>query len=47
MLYRTLLRMIQRGSTEGLENKLDIFYAAGKLDEYQYTTLIGMLSSAA
>ena len=46
MLYRTLLRMIQRGSTEGLENKLDIFFAANKLDETQYTELLGMLLSA-
>lgn len=45
MLYRTLLRMIQRGAAEGLESKLDIFFAANKLDEHQYTTLIGMLSS--
>lgn len=28
MLYRTLKRMIERGNTEGIEKKLDIFYAA-------------------
>ena len=28
MLYRTLKRMIERGQTEGIETKLDIFYAA-------------------
>ena len=33
MLYRTLKRMIERGQTEGIENKLDIFYAAGKISE--------------
>ena len=27
MLYRTLKRMIERGNTEGIEKKLDIFYA--------------------
>ena len=43
MLYRTLKRMIERGQTDGMEDKLDIFYAAGKLTETQYTELIGML----
>ncbi len=43
MLYRTLKRMIERGQTDGIEAKLDIFYAAGKLTESEYTELIGML----
>lgn len=43
MLYRTLKRMIERGQTDGIENKLDIFFAAGKLNEEEYNTLIGML----
>lgn len=43
MLYRTLKRMIERGQTEGIENKLDVFYAAGKLTEAEYTELIAML----
>ena len=30
MLYRTLKRMIERGQTDGLEEKIDIFFAAGK-----------------
>ena len=30
MLYRTLKRMIERGQTEGIETKLDIFYADRK-----------------
>ena len=30
MLYRTLKRMIERGQTEGLESKMDIFFAASK-----------------
>ena len=29
MLYRTLKRMIERGQTNGLEEKIDIFFAAG------------------
>lgn len=43
MLYRTLKRMIERGQTEGVESKLDVFYAAGKLNEAEYTELITML----
>lgn len=45
MLYRTLKRMIERGQTDGFETKLDIFYAAGKISEAEYSELIGMLSA--
>ena len=44
MLYRTLMRMIERGQIDGIENKLDIFYAAGKISEAEYSELVGMLS---
>lgn len=44
MLYRTLKRMIERGQTAGMEEKLDIFYAAGKITEEQYNELIGLLN---
>lgn len=43
MLYRTLKRMIERGNTEGLAEKIDIFFAAGKLTEAEYTELISLL----
>ena len=43
MLYRTLKRMIERGQTSGMETKLDVFYAADKLTEAEYTELVGML----
>ena len=43
MLYRTIVRMIERGTTDGLEEKIDIFFAAGKLTESEYNTLIKML----
>lgn len=46
MLYRTLKRMIERGNTDGLEAKLDIFFAAGKLTEAEYTELVGLLTAA-
>ena len=44
MLYRTLKRMIERGFTDGIEAKLDIFFAANKITESEYTELIGMLA---
>lgn len=44
MLYRTLKRMIERGNTEGMAEKLDIFYAADKLSEAEYTELTGTLA---
>ena len=47
MLYRTLKRLIERGNTEGLEEKIDIFFAAGKLTEQEYTELIGLLTPVA
>lgn len=43
MLYRTLKRMIERGNTDGLEEKIDIFFAAGKLTEAEYNDLIALL----
>ena len=35
--------MIERGQTDGLEDKLDIFFAAGKLTEAEYNELLGLL----
>ena len=46
MLYRTLRRMIERGNTEGMAEKLDIFYAADKLTQEQYTELVALLNNA-
>lgn len=43
MLYRTLKRMIERGQTDGMEEKLDLFYALGKITEAQYTELRDLL----
>lgn len=43
MLYRTLKRMIERGQTAGMSEKLDVFYAADKLTQEEYTELTGML----
>lgn len=43
MLYRTLQRLIERGQTDGLEEKIDLFYALGKLAETEYRDLAAML----
>lgn len=43
MLFRTLKRMIERGQTSGMAEKLDIFFAANKLTEAEYTELTAML----
>ena len=43
MLYRTLKRMIERGNTAGMAEKLDIFFAADKLTADEYQELIAML----
>ena len=45
MLYRTLKRLVERGQTAGLEEKLDIFFAAGKLTEAEYTELLAMMQA--
>ena len=45
MLYRTLKRMIQRGQTAGMEEKLDVFYAADKLSAEEYSELMTMLDN--
>ena len=44
MLYRTLKRMIERGQTEGMQEKLDVFYAADRITEAEYTELSAMLN---
>ena len=46
MLYRTLKRMIERGQVDGMEAKLDVFYATDKITEAEYKELLGMLHPA-
>jgi hypothetical protein len=45
LLYRTLLKLIERGMTEGLSEKIDIFFAVGKLAEEDYLDLNGRLGA--
>lgn len=44
-VYRTCKRMIRRGTIDGLAEKIDIFYAAGKLTDEHYTELTGLLAA--
>lgn len=44
MLYRTLKRMIERGQVEGLAERIDIFYAAGKITTDEYNELTALLA---
>lgn len=43
MLFRVLNRMIERGQIDGLSEKIDVFYAVGKLTEDEYNDLLSML----
>lgn len=43
MLYRVLKRLIETGNTDGLAEKIDVFYAASKLTEAEYTELTAAL----
>lgn len=43
MLYRVLKRLIELGKTEGLEERIDVFFTTGKLTEDQYNELIELL----
>ena len=45
MLYRTLKRMIERKNTDGLSEKIDVFYAYGKLTKEEYAELTEMLNN--
>lgn len=44
MLYRVLKRMIEKGQTEELAEKIDVFFATGKLTEAEYNELTAMLA---
>ena len=45
MLYRMLKTMIEKGLTDELSEKLDIFFAAGKLTQEQYEELTNKLNT--
>lgn len=44
MLYRTLLKLKERnGLTDDLKNKIDIFFAVGRITEEQYNELMDVV----
>ena len=44
MLYRTLKRLIELGNVEGLNEKIDIFFAVGKITTEEYNKLVEELN---
>lgn len=40
MLYTVLQRMVSRGMTEELRDKIDTLYALGRLTDAQYRALV-------
>ncbi len=42
-LAKVIMAKIKKGETEGLEEKIDIFYAAGKLTDEEYQILMDAL----
>ena len=46
MLYKTLLKLKERnGLTDDLKNKIDVFFACGRITEEQYNVLMGITSN--
>ena len=45
-MFRMLKRLIELGQIEGLEEKIDVFFACGKLTEQEYLELLAMLENA-
>lgn len=43
MLYRICKRLIERGQTAGLAEKIDVFYALGRITEAEYKELVKLL----
>lgn len=46
MTYKLCLKLIAIGKTDGLADKVDVYYAAGRLTDEQYTDLINRLNAA-
>ncbi|MGN0464891.1 MAG: hypothetical protein ACI4F9_00910 [Lachnospiraceae bacterium] len=44
MLYKTLLKLKEKtGLTDELKNKIDVFFAVGRITEQQYNVLMDIL----
>lgn len=44
MAYALCKKLIALGRTEGLSDKLDVYFAAGRLTAEEYRELMGLLS---
>lgn len=44
MLINVLKRLIEKGQTEGLSEKIDVFFAVGKITETEYNELVELLN---
>lgn len=44
VLYSILKRLIERGQTDGLQEKLDVFFAVSRLTQEEYTELADLLA---
>lgn len=45
MAYTLCKKLIALGKTEGLADKIDVYFAAGRLTAEQYEELIGLLTN--
>lgn len=45
MTYKLCKKLIELGRTAGLADKLDVYFAVGRLTEEEYTDLMGMLNT--
>jgi hypothetical protein len=43
MTYKLCKKLIELGRTEGLADKIDVYYAAGRLTTEQYRELMDLL----
>lgn len=45
MTYKLCLKLINAGKTDGLADKIDVYFAAGRLTEEEYAELMSMLGN--
>lgn len=44
MTYKLCKRLIEAGRTDNMQDKLDVFFAVGRITDEQYLELTGMLT---
>ena len=47
MLFKLLKRLIAKGQTDGLVEKIEVFYAADKISKTEYNKLVKLLNKGA